>query len=152
MAANRIAYALDMVQTLLDADSSFTVRKRWDVPPLVAGAISFYAYHASTTYGETFENGRTESGVMNIIVAFDVKKTPDPSGTGAADAAYADVVYRVEKAVANSTWPKQNTDGTFDLTLASIRITAIDGHVDVREDYIRFGVALEIPFTQATIA
>lgn len=152
MANNRIAFALEQIQNLLDADSLFVIRKRWTPPYLAAGLASCYCYHASTVYGAVYESGRTEEGVMNIVVAFDLSKSPDPEGTGSADAAYADVVYRVEKIISASTWPRLNSDATFRTALNSLRVAGIDGHVDTSEDYIRFAIALEVPFAQATIA
>ena len=151
MAANRIAYVLQTLQTILDADAVISVRKRWKVPNVPTGIASCYLFCAATAFTDVMENGRTELGSMTIIASFDMKKAIDASETGAADAAYADLVYRVEKAIAASTWPKTDTDATFRFTLNSIRVTGIDGHIDEAGDMVKFGIALEIPFTQVTL-
>ena len=50
-----------------------------------------------------------------------------------------------------SVWPKVNADATFRVYLNSVRITAIDGHIDEAGDMVKFGIALEIPFTQVAV-
>jgi len=151
LAANRTAFVLETLQSILDADSIIAIRKRWKVPATATGAVSCYLFVAATAYTDVYEDGRSESGTMTVIGNFDMKKASDPNETGLADAAYADVIYRVEKLIAASTWPKVNADTTFRVSLNSVRITGIDGHIDETGDSVKFGIAFEVPFTQVTL-
>lgn len=151
MAANRTAFVLETLQGILDADSIIKVRKRWKVPNVPTGEASCYLYLAATAFNEVYEDGRSETGTMTVIAAFDMKKAIDASETGLADAAYADLIYRVEKLIGASVWPKVNADATFRVYLNSVRVSAVDGHIDEAGDMVKFGIALEIPFTQVAV-
>lgn len=133
MAANKLAYILDKVQTALATESSFTVQKvlnksRQPTP----GRVLVYPFVVAASQTPVVESGQGAEGVCTIRIWSDVPVASEGvTPTGKSYAAFADTIAKIEKAMRSLAIPSQetHTDGT-STAIVGANVTLIGGHVD----------------------
>ena len=148
MAANRSAYILEQVRTVLATDATINVIKVWKAD--FRDGIVAYPFILNQTFTSVWENGyNTGEGIAQVNILFHDKTQADPSGAGINTDAYGEIVAKVEKLFADCVVPRYeaHTGNVFATTIHDMRITSWDGQFDIGDTKVNIGCLLEVQFT-----